>query len=396
MAGDAGRALLLVFAAVFAAGVAAGLSRVALAKYLQDDLAAGVVAVSALTSLFMAPRAVSALLGGVASDALGERAWRLMIGPPMLLISLLVYLTSLTRSIPVIMALNALWGLLSGLVWPATQVATSLAAGRGRSSTAMSIYFAVAFLGMTIGQGVYGVLPLGNPETLRLSSLAFASSGLLLVAASRRLPRGLLPRRRGGLASSLVEAVRAGAAWILLAAFASGYMSALLREFLVYYLSDRMGYTREMLGSTLLAAGLASFAIGLAVGPLADRLGVAAVLTGVLLMGAAGGLLLAVAASPLAVAAGIALAQASSRSSLPLTRNAALFPAAAATLVGASNTASNLGQVVSPLVGGALYEALRGRSLLGVPGEATPFLTASLLSLLVAATRPRRGRGGRG
>jgi len=95
------------------------------------------------------------------------------------------------------------------------------------------------------------------------------------------------------------------------------------------------------------------------------------------------------------VAAGIALAQAASRSSLPLTRNAALYPGAAATLVGASNTLSNLGQMVSPVVAGVLYEGLRGRSLGPLPGEASPFLSASLLLALVASLRLCGcGRGG--
>jgi predicted membrane-bound spermidine synthase len=49
--------LALIYAGVLAAGLADGLSRVALAKYLRDDLGASILAVSSLTTWYMAARA---------------------------------------------------------------------------------------------------------------------------------------------------------------------------------------------------------------------------------------------------------------------------------------------------------------------------------------------------
>ncbi len=49
--------LALLYAGVLAAGRADGLSRIALAKYLRDDLGASILAVSSLATWYMAARA---------------------------------------------------------------------------------------------------------------------------------------------------------------------------------------------------------------------------------------------------------------------------------------------------------------------------------------------------
>jgi len=394
-----GRALTLITAAVFMAGIGAGLSRLALARYLRYDLGASVLLVSSLTSWFMGPRALSALAAGLLSD-LSHRARRLFMSTPMLLIAGIVYAVGAAGDPGVILALNAVWGALSGMVWPVTQAVTALLA-RGRAGQAMSLYFASAFLGMVLGQGLYGVLPLNNAGVIRVSSIFFLTAGLLLAAASRQAPAP--PPLRRGARSGVREAARgvtALTAWILLASFTMGYLSGMMREFLYVYLGDVHGLSRQDLAGVLAAAGVLSFLGSLATGPLADRVGPSPVLAVLLAAAALGSL--AVGAAPLGlagVAAGIALVNLATRSSLPLTRNAAFLGAVmASTLVAFSNTLNNAGQVVGPLASAALYEAMRGSRLGPLPGHAAPFLAAAglaaaTLALLPAAAGMRRGRG---
>jgi MFS family permease len=385
-------AFWLIVAAVFLAGLAAGLSRLALARYMRYDLGASVLLVSSLTSWFMAPRAAAALLGGLLSD-LSARARRLFMSAPMLAISALVYLLGLLRDPYLIVLLSTVWGLLSGLVWPTTQTVTALLV-RHRAGSAMSVYFASAFLGMVLGQGLYGLLPLGNAALVRLSSLFFAAAGLLLAAASRSAPPP--PPLRRGLRRGLREAASSlgpVAVWILFTSLVMGYDSGMMREFLYVYLGDVYRLSRQDLAGVLSTAGILAFLASLATGPAADRLGPRPVLRLLLAAGAAGMLSIGLAPSATWALLGIALVNTATRSSLPLTRNAAfLGTAMASTLVAASNTLNNLGQMTSPLVSAWLYQSLHSTQLGPVPGHAAPFLVAAALTIAVLAATPRPAR----
>jgi len=382
--------LALLVAAVFVASVAAGLSRLALAKYMRDDLGASALLVSSLTTWFMAARAFSSVASGLVADA-SPAARRLLATVPLAVIAALVYTIPSLASPLAILALNAAWGLLGGVVWPVAQTMAALAAGQ-RSTTVMSVYFAAGSLGVSVGQYLYGLLPLGNPDAVRLSALLFAASAALLAPAARSaLTPPARPQARGSRGQGLLASLRSNglAAWILLSALSAGYLSGLLREFLYIYLGEVYGLDRQSLASSLAATGLAAFAAGLAVGPLADRLGVAPVLAAVLAMGLAGSLALGLSPVLSAALLGLALAMTAVRSSLPLTRNAAAFaPGLQATLVGASNALSNIGQMTSPVIAGHLYDALRGETLAGLRGEVTPFLTAAALLAATLAMYP--------
>jgi len=390
------RALALIVAAVFFAGVAAGLSRLALARYLRYDLAASVLAVSSLTSWFMVPRALSALAAGLLSD-FSPRARRLLMSAPMLGVAVVVYLTGAARSVALVLLLDAAWGALSGMVWPVTQAMTALLAG-GRAGSAMSLYFAAAFLGMVLGQGLYGVLPFDNAGSVRFSAVFFASAGLLLAAASRWAPPPALRRRglRAGLRRAAGE-LSGLTLWILLVSLVMGYLSGSMREFLYVYLSDVYGLSRRDLAGVLSAAGVAAFLGSLAAGPMAERVGPGPVLAVLLSAAALGSLAVGTAPLGLAgVAAGIALVNVATRSSLPLTRNAAfLGTALASTIVAVSNTVNNVGQVVGPLASAVLYDAFRGTRLGPMPGHSAPFLAATLLSLAALAAYPLARRSQR-
>ena len=385
---NAARALAAIVAAVFLAGTAAGLSRLALARYMRYDLGASVLLVSSLTSWFMAPRAVSALAAGLLSD-LSPTARRTLMSAPMLLISILVYLVAGLRSPYTILLLNAAWGALSGMVWPVTQTVAALLA-RSRAGSAMSLYFASAFLGMVLGQGLYGVLPLDNPGSIRLSAAFFAAAGFLLAAASQLAPPP--PPLRRGLRRGVREAATAVTPltlWILYTSLVMGYDSGMMREFLYTYLGDVYHLTRQDLAGVLSAAGVIAFLASLATGPAADRKGPGPVLSLLLAAGATGLVMTGAGPHVAYVMAGIALVNMATRSSLPLTRNAAfLGTTMASTLVALSNTVNNIGQVASPLVSAWLYEKLHQETLGPLPGHSAPFLLAAALTTATLLAYP--------
>jgi predicted MFS family arabinose efflux permease len=384
--------LLPFFAGVFVASVAAGLSRLALARVMRYELLLPAVAVASFTSWFMAARAFSSTLGGVVVD---RRPWLVRFQPWAALagVSLVVYIASGAGSGLLVLALGAVWGFLAGLTWPVVQMLTSSLAGSW-SGTAMSVYFGLGALGSVAGQYLYGVLPVGDRDAVRLSAGFFAAAALLLAWGSLRAPVTLRGRRRRGGAGGLRGAfggLSGVEVWILLSAFAAGFLGGSLRELLYIYLGEVYGLGRAELASTLALAGLLSIATSLAVGPLADRVGLVPVLRAVLLTGAVGSLLLA--AAPLgwlAALLGLALAQVASRSSLPLTRNAAVFAEERrGSLIGLSNTLSNLGQMTAPILGGWIYDSLSG-SLGPFTSKGLVYVLAALM-LALAALAPVRG-----
>lgn len=324
---------------------------------------------------------------------ISPRTARILLPLPMLLSSLIIYAIGSIDSVGLILMLNGLWGFLSGIVWPLTQTTTSLLGGE-RSGTVMSIYFAVAFLGMTVGQYLYGVIPLDNARMLRLSALFFLVASIFLSVASGYAPVAITRARRARKRESKRFRVDKTTLFILATTLAAGFSSGLMREFLYIYLGEVYNLAREDLASILAAAGIASLIFGLAVGPLADRFGVHHVLALVLAVGATGGLLLS-STSLVAAFAGVVLLDTAVRSSLPLTRNAA-FLGALASMVALSNTLNNIGQVVSPLIAGYLYEKTTCITILGaLYCKGLPYIIASLLMLiiLVAYTMLRRELG---
>ena len=374
-------AVLLV--AVFIAGMGSGLSRLALAKMLRDDLGASMLVVSSLTTWFMAARALSSTVSGLGAS-MSHRVWKALLLLPLPLVSLIVYLLGSMRDPATILALNAAWGFVNGLLWPQAQAAAGTLL-KGRGGLGIALYFAIGSLGISMGHYLYGILGLSNPETIRASSTLFlaASPAMALVAFKAEKP-GATYRRGQSLAG-----ISSASLWIIIAAYASGYSSGVLREFLYVYLGEVYGLAREELGSVLALAGIVSLILGLLVGPAADRWGTHRVLAAVLLMGSIGNAFIGMAPGVTLALVGISLAQASSRSSMPLTRNIGAFdgPQALA-LLGISNTVSSIGQMSGPVIAGTLYDRLGGSIVLGLPGEAYPFLVALLLLLLALALYP--------
>ncbi len=383
---DGLRAYTLLILAVLAAGVAAGTSRLALAKMLRDDLGASMLLVSSLTSWFMLARALSSAVGGLGVLS-SPRAWRLLLSLPLVGIAVVVYTISTSANLILILGLNAVWGLLSGLVWPQAQAAAGVAL-HSRPGAAVSVYFATGTLGLSIGQYIYGVIDLDNASMVRLSSLLFLASAALMAVASGMIPRPA-PRGMKGLKAAKIRGIDRVSAWIILAAFSTGYTAGILREFLYVYLGEVFDLSRSELGSLLAASGLAALAASLVAGPAADRLGTTRVLSTVLLVGALGGLMLGFSYAPWQALLGLMLAQAAARSSMPLTRNIAAFnhPQALA-FVGFSNTFSSIGQMTGPLAAGLIYDRIGEVIILGLPGAGLPFITAGvLLAATVAAYR---------
>jgi len=375
-----------ILVAVFLASTASGLNRPSIAYFVRYTLHGSVLAAAGLTSGFMTGRALASVLGGFLGDLSRRIRW-ILASTPVFFASLIAYTIPSMDSVGAILVLMGLWGLLAGFTWPSVQTITAHLA-KPRSNTALSIYFAIGTVGIAFGNKLFGLLHASYAAMIRWSSVLMFLAGVTLLISTIGVETPEAGGRR--LARNIARAARHGLiVWVLVAAFTVGMLSGLMREYFYIYAHEIFGTTKQDLGNILLLTGLAGAAVGLVAGRLGDIRGLPIALTSVLLGAALGGIGIGMASGLWSLLAFYLLAGASSRASMPLTRNATLVEGAGGgAIVGLSNAINNLGMIVGPMIGGALY----GYKPLG---PRLPYIIVGALLVLVAIgywlVRPRQG-----
>ncbi len=366
----------LILAAVLLGSMSAGMARPAIALLVRYSLGAAMLATASLISGFMAGRASMSVVAGVLGDIDPGRR-RLLASIPLYAAAVVLFLLPYSKTPLAYIIGMTIWGVMAGLAWPTAQ--TLIADASSRSGTMLSLYFATGTAGIALGNWLFGYLPLSLPGAVRIGGLLLAAAGVLLSTASE----GLSPAVKRGKTSlgELRGVVDSRIAWILFSAFTAGFLVGLLREYFYVVVYEDYGLTKQQLGSLLSLGSIAALGGGLLVGPLSDRIGVQRALLMVLATGLTASLLLTLDSSLYITAAGFLLAMVTGRSSLPLTRNASILGVGrgGSTVVGLSNTLSNLGNMTSPLLAGALYTL--NTSIAGIPGKNLAYLIAFALIL---------------
>ncbi|MET1127805.1 MAG: MFS transporter [Thermoproteota archaeon] len=395
-------------AVVVLAAAAFSAARPAVA-FLARMQGASMVMVSTLTSAFTAARATSAAIGGYLSDrrpkARIEVARFALAGFAAVVFAMYVFHSPLQ-----LVLLMAAWGVLSGVYWPTLQVLVGLAGSLvGRPGLYTGLYFATSGLGSALGYQLYGLLKLPHEEMLLASALLHAAaavtafSGFTRAAALCRSARSLVGGPVSGARERRGLLLEPQTVWVLLASFVTGTSLGVTAEFMYVYLGEVQGLERGRLGSVLAAASALSILSAALAGRAADRFGLVATLRTVLLVNAAGFLMLA-SVSPAAAVVGVVVAFSAQRALMPLTRTvmAASSSGTVGTVVGASNTVSSLGASIAPLLAGALYERAESleSAVFGLYLKGAAFIVVAALSLVVAAlplasTRRIQGDGPR-
>ncbi len=369
--------LALIYMGVFAGGLAAGIASPTVAFYVRYELGGQMIVAASLTSGFMLGRGLASTVSGVVSEIYpSARRYIVLLGLFTIGLTAGLLVPALREPLLVVIV-TGFWGLLAGLIWPSMQIVTA-ELGKERSGGALSIYFALGGLGITLGNMLFGRLETGTLGLLRLSAFLYILSGILLYTGVPSMLNIPSSHRSERLKASLRGALSAPALWVILAAFSLGYLNGLLREYFYLYAHEHFGLTKAQLGDTLLTGGMAGVLIGLIVGPLSDRWGIHRMLFLVLLITGISGLILPFSSSYWILVLSYTGAAAGVRGSMPLTRNRDIVRGPGGALaVGFSNTASSMGMTISPIVAGAIYDYTR--SLLFIP-----YLSAAILVIVVA------------
>lgn len=389
--------LLVLLASLFVVSIGFGITLPVLPFYAERlAMAAGashktmVVHVGLLTGVFSLMQLLFAPLWGRLSDRIGRR--------PVLLLGIAGYglaqlLFGMAASLWLLYGARVLGGILASATIPAATAYVADATsekerGRGMAwlGTAVSLGAVAgpALGGLTAWRSLHLYSRFGHFMIDSFSIPFFAAAALTfltLVAAFRWLPESLPPR------SGTVTSAPASADWrdlgrriwpLLGLSILSQLGLALFETVFVLYAQAKFGYGPAQVGIAFMVCGsvMALFQ-GIAVGYLSGRVSeVVQLAVGFSLMGVGIALLLLVRAQPLIfgtiglLALGMAFIS-PNLSTLTSKRSGSRT----GTALGLQNAANNLGQVVGPLLGGALFAWKAG----------APYLLTSISLLIVAA-----------
>ncbi len=378
------------FLVVFIASIAFYLIKPALALKVRADLHATAIEITAITSGFMVFRAIAAPLAGVAGDrspALRNYIVRLSLFPIALVAIAYAYVPEAFLAV----LLSAMHGFFSGMLWPTLQVIVGFSAPEDKRGAYLGAYFTLAALGSSIGYALYGFLPLSSTYLILTGAALYALSAVVaaFLFSTSYTPEKYFEhrRKRDKLRLSSFPPLTI---WVLMISFATGGVLGLMNEYLYIFLYEVHSLTRSELGYVLTLATLLGVFSGILSGFLSDRFGIKNVLVIILLLSSVGLFSLAVSPSRLIVALSLAAVLLAGKATFPITRNIAVAGnwAFAGTVVGLSNTFSNAGSAIFPLIAGYIYDAFEGEIIFGIDGRAMPLILSSLAVLFLAVLSP--------
>jgi len=365
---------------VLFSGMAFSLIRPALAFKLRMDLGSTALEVTSLTTGFMLARAISSPIGGLIGDKY-PRLRNLIASTllfPTSIVSLLLYMSQDSRTI---ISLNFLHGMFSGIFWPTVQVIVGLTSPREKRGTFLGLYFTVAGVGSSIGYSLYGALPLSNQEFILLSSILYFISALFSILFLSNRNRENNPSRT---LNEIPENEVINPHLILISAFLLGGLMGLSGEYLYIFLREVHNLSKAELGYLLTASSIVGVVSGISSGFLSDLLGIRRSLFLLAVMASVSLFLISTPYRVIVIPSVLAMFF-SAWGSMPLTRNVSAFKRASGTLVGLSNTSSNLGSAIFPLTAGHFYDYFGSEEvILGLRGATISFLILSILLLLLS------------
>ncbi|MEZ4503418.1 MAG: MFS transporter [Dehalococcoidia bacterium] len=267
------RAFITLAIAVFAASMGVGMVAPVLPVHAREIGASG-AAVGLTFSAFAATQLVVSPFAGRLADRYGRKPF-ILVGTGSYVVASIGWL--LVDRVEVIIALRALTGLGSGLVFSLALAYIGDLAPAGREGRYMGTFGVFDFLGFGIGPVVSGIVrDSAGFDAVFLSMAALLSLSGLVVAT-------MLPRRapRGGDAGSEQDVTSETSWGVLLrdpelqglflvrAGYSFAFGSAF--SFLAVYLDEEIGATATMVGFVLAGQELFGGLLQPAAGPVADR-----------------------------------------------------------------------------------------------------------------------------
>ncbi|MCD6087017.1 MAG: MFS transporter [Candidatus Hydrothermae bacterium] len=349
--------VIFVYFLVFGAAIGMGMVKPLLPLYLRG-LGASAFEVGLLVSGFMLARSISSLLIGALSDRFGRKPF---IVAGLLGLSLSTLSLVFIPNPHLVVLMRTLQGFFAGAVWPQLQILVGEASKRSFRSRAIGIYFIIGSLGMGIGSGLASLV-LSLVTRYRSIPEQDAVKWVFVIAAFIVLFSMVFIRegkREGGTEKTSEGGFSLGA-WIYVFGFFMGFILGLYNSIFLLHLKEFFGFNMRGVALLMFLFGLGGIFFTYLLSHLADKLDGMWVLRGIVAVAAFSSLFLPLTRS-LTVSLVLAfLILCTMRGFLPVSRSIVISSGGRkGTKVGALNSVSNLGSVISPLIGGFAYDKLR-------------------------------------
>ncbi len=349
-------------------GLAARLLRIVLAFTLRN-MGLSVLEITILSSTFMLTRGLSAPIIGKLADKSISRLVIILIGFVGLGIDSILYLVV---PYPYMIALRALDGLYGAMAWTTMQALVHLSSPIKFRGRLMSSYFMMGGLGASIGYIFYNLL-LGNEYWAIITVAMFYLISVFFAIPLRdvkdeKVKKEEMSRMKRDFPSSLYTLN-----------FFYGMFLSLGAEVLWFYLAENMGFGKY---NTTLYLSIFTFVAIFGtffMGHMADKKSYSYTLWLLALLSLISGTLLML-NSKIVVLIATLVFYISGRGFLPVARSfAASKTRTLGTSLGLVNMSSNIGSVLAPLIGGAMYDSLHPYRVFNLNMGAAIFFIMGLL-----------------
>ncbi len=346
-----------IYFLVLGASIGMGMVRPILPLYVRELGASG-FEVGLLVSGFMLARSISSILFGALSDRIGRRPF-IYLG--LLGLSLTTLLMVFMPHYRFVILLRGLQGFFAGAVWPQLQILVGVASKKSFRARAIGIYFILGSLGMALGNGLaslvlqFIVKAKDVPEVIAAKWVFVIAAVMIFLSIS--LVRGGEEDGEKSKEGEGEKPTLSSGFWLYVFGFLSGIQLGLFQSIFILHLKEFFGFTMRSVSLLLFIFGITGIVFTYLLSHLADKLDGMRVLRGIIFVSGVASFILPFSRS-LALALLMAfLIMSSVRGFMPISRSIVISEGGKrGTKVGALNSVSNLGSVISPLFGGYIYD----------------------------------------
>lgn len=379
--------IVLVFTLSFIGSMAFRVSVPAVSFYTRKILEASALSVGLLTSSFFAARATfSIITGGLADKFERKIVYAAILG--FFLNSLAVQLYVVVTSIPGILIVRFLQGMLNGVAWVSIQFILGKSISEAVRGRVYAVYFSIGSLGVVMGNLLYSTLseyPIVH--VLNVSSILYIASSILSLTILFLLRKVKVYSSKNREINNRGESRRADiirAVPLMAIVLGVTFFSSMVRGDLIYiYINEAFKVTEAATAQVIAISSFIALVGGYILSWVSDSFGDTLALKIALIVGAIGGVLMGARIYVLAVL-GLTLFYIANSGVIPISRRISITHyKLGGTTLGLVNASGNIGAVIGASIIGYLYDILGYTSINVVGVElATPIL-ASALTLIV-------------
>ncbi len=381
--------LALTFVLSFVGTMAFRISMPAIAFFTRKVLEASALSVGLLTSSFFTARATFSIITGSLADKFGRK---IIYGASLCFIlnGLVVQLYALAESVPAVLGVRFLQGILNGVSWVSVQFVLGKSVNESIRGRVYAIYFALGTLGIATGNILYSILS-NYPMVyiLNISSVLFAIASILTLVIGLLLKGGTpLSIKKAKKTATMSKPGKLGlikAVPLMVVVLGTTFFSSMVRGDLIYiYINEAFNVTKATAAEVVAFSSLIALVGGYILSWVSDSFGDFFALKITLTIAVIGSIIMGANVFTVAIM-GLVLFYIANSGILPISRRIAVTHyKLGGTTLGLINASGNIGAVLGASVIGYLYDIFNRSSVIILGAKLTIFVLLSSSTLIAS------------